>query len=177
LTTCDIEGIVERPDSENTKFITYNVELRIWSHDERLSFREDLDSTELHDPLKERDWQRVLLRFHMDMSPPHTDNPEPIYHLHAGGDSRMEEFCRIPKEIHAPRFYQYPMDLILLIEFILTNFFPTETRGLRKDTEWKSLIREVQTFYLTYYINQLNSFLSDEDNTLLGHLVSQPGKL
>jgi hypothetical protein len=122
--------------------------------------------------LKERDWQRVVLRFHMDKRAPQPDNPEPIYHLHAGGDSKFEEFCGIPKEIHEPRFYHYPMDIILLIEFVLTNFFPTQTRGLRDKPEWRALIRDVQTFYLEYYINELNSFLRDDDNTLLGHLVS-----
>jgi hypothetical protein len=146
--------------------------LRVWSHDKRLSFREDLDSRDLHDPLAEREWKRVILRFHMDKRTQNTDNPEPIYHLHAGGDSRYEEFCRIPKEISEPRFYHYPMDIILLIEFVLTNFFPTDTRGLRRKTEWKSLIREVQAFYLKDYINELNTFINDENNTLLGHLVS-----
>jgi hypothetical protein len=50
--TCDIKGIVEKHDSDTTKFTAYNVELRVWSHDKRLSFREGLDSTELQGHLK-----------------------------------------------------------------------------------------------------------------------------
>jgi hypothetical protein len=99
-------------------------------------------------------------------------NPEPICHLHAGGAPHDDEYCWIPKELHVPRFYHYPMDMILLSEFILTNFYPEDSERLREDPAWKSIIIESQNFYLREYIVNLQKYLNRDGNTLFGHLVS-----
>jgi len=170
--TCDIQGIVDSPTSEETTFTKYNLELRVWSHDEKLSFREGIDSNELREKLERQNWKRVMLRFHMDMRSPTSGNPEPICHLHAGGDPHDDEYCWIPKELHVPRFYHYPMDIILLSEFILTNFYPEDSERLRKDPVWKSIIIDSQNFYLKEYILNLQRYLNRDGNTLFGYLVS-----
>jgi hypothetical protein len=171
--TCDIQGIVDSPTAEKTKITKYNIELRIWSQNKETSFRKGLDSNDLQSQLESQNWKRVMLRFHMDIrNSSAIRSPEPICHLHAGGDSEDHECCWMPKELDVPRFYHYPMDIVLLIEFVLTNFFPEKSECLRNDPEWISIIRDVQDFYLRTYMTNLCRYLNREQNTLLGHLVS-----
>ena len=96
---------------------------------------------------------------------------EPIYHLHAGGRLAEQEFCWIPKDLEEPRFYFFPLDIVLLCEFILVNFEPEKHDELRKTPEWRNQVIRSQNLYLKPYIYQFYKYLEDNNYTLLNHLT------
>ena len=97
------------------------------------------------------------VKFHIDQKVP--DTQEPWHHLH------MEEF----KE---PRFPYPPMDIILLSEFILINYFQEVYEDLRKDGGWKRLIIYSQNmFQREYYETCWNCIENHENTTLMEHLL------
>lgn len=163
--SCETEG---KGDDINK----HNVLLRVWSLDEKISFREGLDAIGLKTKLKQLEWKRVILRFHFDLRTQWTRKPEPLYHFHVGGNPKDDENCWIPKQIKVPRFPYLPMDLILLCELVLVNFFPKESEELRKKPEWKSFVRKSQELFQKPYLNTCIRYLDDNNDTLLGNLVS-----
>lgn len=176
--SCEMEGEVASLDSDKTVLKKYNVLIRIWSCQEKISYRERIDAPGLKQELEGQGWNRVVSRFHMDLRENVPRKPEPLYHLHFGGRSEDNEYCWIPKNLDEPRFCCFPMDLILLCEFILTNFFPEESENLRRTPEWRRMIQKSQYLYLRPYLARLTKFLNNENDTLLGHLstCSQEGE-
>lgn len=157
---CAIEGI-------GNTINRHNMVLRVWSLDEKISYREHLDAIELKDILQSYDWKRVMIRFHLDLRERGTKKLEPLYHLQVGGNARDEENCWFPKSIEVPRFYHPPMDIVLLCEFILVNFFDKESENLRKKPEWRSLVRKSQDIFQHNYFTNCVNHLQDTASTLL----------
>ncbi len=149
-----------------------NLLLRIWSCDENICYRSHMDASELRDKLEGAGWKRVMLRFHIDLKDSGAKIPEPWYHLHTGGDSEDSEYCWIPKEIKAPRFPYPPMDLILLCEFVIVNFFPQKSEDLRKNPEWQSLVRKSQEIFQRDYFARCMKCLDSGTDTLLENLLA-----
>ena len=128
-----------------------NIIIRIWSYDQNLCFREGFDSEKIKELFNNRSWKRVLLKFRIDLK--YKDNKkEPVYHLHAGGYFKEIEYCWIPEGLNIPRFIYFPVDIMLICEFILYNFFQEnkDYEKLRKDPEWIALIRKSQQLFSGY---------------------------
>jgi hypothetical protein len=71
-----------------------------------------------------------------------------------------------------PRFPYPPMDIILLSEFILINYFQEVYEDLRKDGGWKRLIIYSQNmFQREYYETCWNCIENHENTTLMEHLL------
>ena len=168
--SCEIEGDVDSLNSDQISITKYNVSVRIWSHQKEISYREGIDDPKLEKELENWNWRRVISRWHMDLREVDTRKPEPLYHLHFGGRIEDNEYCWIPEKLEEPRFCCFPMDLVLLCEFILVNFFPKESACMRKKPEWKRLIQKSQHLYMKPYFEQLRKFLNNDSDTLLGHL-------
>ena len=164
---CQIEGT-----GDDIK--TQNVLLRIWCWDKDISYREGIDAVGLKNKLESLGWKRVILRFHFDRTDPKAKKPEPLYHLHVGGIPEDDENCWFPKQIKVPRFPFPPMDIILLCEFVLVNFFQKESEELRKNPEWKSLVRKSQEVFQRTYFTSCMKNINNEKETLLGNLVTIP---
>jgi len=163
---CELEGMGEKINKQN-------ITLRIWCLDKNISYREGIDHPDLQSKLKNNYWKRVILRFHFDSREPNGEQLEPLYHLQVGGRYRTEdECCWLHEEIDVPRFSYHPMDIILLCEFILINFFPRKSKELREKPEWKSLIRKCQTLFIKPYYETCLKYLNDDTETLLSKLVS-----
>ncbi len=97
------------------------------------------------------------IKFHIDQKLP--DIQEPWHHLHMG---RFDE----------PRFPYPPMDIILLSEFILINYFQEVYEDLRKDGGWKRLIINSQNiFQKEYYETCWNCIENHGNTTLMEHLL------
>jgi len=165
--SCEIEGT-----GDDIK--KHSILMRVWSYNKDICYRDGLDATEIKDKLECAGWKRVMLRFHIDRRDPNAGYPEPLYHLQVGGDSEDCENCWIPKKINVPRFPYPPMDLILLCEFVLVNFFPRESEDLRKKPEWKSLVRKSQEIFLRNYFESCQKHLNSGTETLLGNSVNLP---
>lgn len=96
-------------------------------------------------------------KFHIDQKVP--DTPEPWHHLHMAG-------------FKEPRFPYPPMDIILLSEFILINYFQEVSEDLRKDSGWKKIIIKSQNiFQKKYYETCWNCIKNNENATLMEHLL------
>lgn len=161
--SCEIEG-------QNEIIHRHNVLLRIWSWDKDLSFREDVDSKNLKNILEKVGWKRVILRFHFDLKDLKSKS-EPLYHIHIGGNPLQDEYCWLPKQIKVPRFPFPPMDIILLSEFILVNFFNKQSEQLRMKPEWESLVRKSQDFFQKEYYEDCVQHINSQSSTLLGNLI------
>lgn len=174
--SCLIEGIIpkhlHRDGSIDRIIEKYNVLIRVWSVDDKLSYREDVDSKSLIEKVIENDNRRVILRFHIDKKAPGSHIEEPMYHMHFGGKSEENEIAWYPKSIVVPRFYFFPLDIILAAEFILLNFFSIESYELREDPEWKSIVITAQEIFLRPSVTQYNSFINNKSNTFLMHSVN-----
>ncbi len=168
---CRIQGEVEPKRFDEVTFKLYSVVFRIWSRDRNISYRNGWDADELKQKLRNQGWKRVVKRFHIDLRDNNTRLPEPLYHLHFGGIAEDDEYFWVPKTIGEPRLHYFPMDLVLLFELILMNFFPAKSKELREGPEWKSLVRKSQDLYLKPYIEKLSVYLNDKNDTLLGHLT------
>jgi hypothetical protein len=164
----EIEGV-------NEHIIKQCFNLRIWSFDKDVCYRERIDAPEVKDKLEYLGWKRVILRFHFDLKNLDEENLEPLFHLHVGGRQRDEENCWLHERIPVPRFSHPPMDLILLCEFVLVNFFPEGYRNLKEDPEWINLIRKSQEIFQVPYFKKSIKHINDENGTLLGNLISSKG--
>ncbi|WP_051315232.1 hypothetical protein [Algoriphagus terrigena] len=72
----------------------------------------------------------------------------PIYHLQFGGRKLEKKFRDFGNSLilDAPRVVHYPMDIILGVDFVLSNFFSTSWRKLRQDGEYVNLVRDYQSY-------------------------------
>jgi hypothetical protein len=161
---CDIEGCGDDIRKQSAV-------LRVWSLDENVSYREQLDAIGLKAILGACGWKRVMLRFHLDRRDPQARKLEPLFHLQAGGTARDEENCWLHKSIDVPRFHHPPMDIILLCEFILVNFFDKESENLRKKPEWRNLVRKSQDIFQQDYFRDCANHIKDTASTLLESLI------
>ncbi|MGA9100240.1 MAG: hypothetical protein WB392_15060 [Methanotrichaceae archaeon] len=169
--SCKIKGIAPTLESENLIITEYKTQLWIRSLEKKLSFRPKFDSRDLCHQLSENDWKRVILSFHVDFRDPNTRIYEPIFHLHVGGRLEEKELCWIPNTIEEPRFYFFPLDVVLLSEFILLNYRPEVHDELRKQPEWTKRIIYSQNLYLKPYVLKVYNYLDDNNYTLLNHLA------
>jgi hypothetical protein len=103
--------------------------------------------------------KKKIFEFHIDLKNPKAKVPEPLNHLHVLG-------------FDVPRFPYPPMDIVLLCEFVLINFFPEESNKLRKDPSWKNLVRNSQKMFIEPYFERCQRCLDNEKETLMGHLIS-----
>jgi hypothetical protein len=157
---CDIEGCGDDIRKQS-------VVLRVWSLDENVSYREQLDAIRLKEILGACGWKRVILRFHLDRRDLRARKLEPLFHLQVGGTARDEENCWLHRSIDVPRFHHPPMDIVLLCEFILVNFFDKESENLRKNPEWRSLVRKSQDIFQRDYFTNCVNHIKDTASTLL----------
>jgi len=77
----------------------------------------------------------------------------PIYHLQFGGrklDKKYRDFGNA-LILDAPRIVHYPMDIILGVDFVLSNFFSSAWRTLRQDGEYVNLVRDYQSYFWKSY--------------------------
>lgn len=167
----DLAGMIEGQGDDVREVRTL---LRVWSLDKTICYRVGVDSEEIERKF-EQTGRRVIVRYHFDCRAPNVTKPEPIYHLQVGGNPLDEENCWFPKHLEIPRFHFPPMDIVLLCELVLVNFFHKESENLRKKPEWVSLVRNSQDAFQQRYFDQFHSCFKNDANTLLGHLISMQG--
>jgi hypothetical protein len=150
----------------------YGVNILLWSDKPQQCYRESFDSPRIKSLVDQGEWKRVMIRFHIEQKDLGVTLPEPLCHLNFGGKQNAEEHCWIPTTIREPRIPHPPMDVVLLLEYILINYFPNETHDFRGKREWIDIVRFSQKIFQERYFESCNSWLDDEDNTYLGHQCS-----
>ncbi len=156
----------------NDNISEVNSLLRVWSLNENICYREGIDG-ELVKELFDETKRRVIVRFHFDRRGTKAMNPEPIYHLQVGGVAGAQENCWFPN-LKVPRLQFPPMDIILLSELVLVNFFHEDSRYIREKPEWKSLVIKSQNAFQDIYFRDFNSYLNTDVDTVLGRLIAIP---
>lgn len=142
----DIFGNVEG-NFERTIMLDHCITVRLWALDRRLAIHEFFDSPDLIELLEEKSFRRVILRFRFDKGA----DQEFSHHVQIGGYGRAaDEYCRYPRNLHVPRFPFFPMNLFLVSEFLLANFYPYEWHKLRDDPVWQNIICKAQQCMLNY---------------------------
>jgi hypothetical protein len=162
----DLAGMIE---GEGDLVKEVKTLLRVWSLDGTMCYRVGVDSEEIKRKF-EQTGRRVIVRFHFDCRAPNVTKPEPFYHLQVGGNALDEENCWFPEQLEIPRFHFPPMDIVLLSEMVLVNFFHQPSENLRKKPEWVSLVRKSQDAFQMRYFDLFDSYFKNTSNTLLGHL-------
>lgn len=150
----------------------YGANIRLWSDKSHYCYREPFDSLSIKSLVDDGDWRRVMIRFHLEQKEKNVTLPEPLYHLNFGGKQSSDEYCWIPTTIREPRFPHPPMDIVLLLEYILMNYYPNETRDFREKREWIDIVRFSQKLFQEKYFEACRSWLENDDNTYLGHQCS-----
>ena len=168
--SCEIEG-----DGDKVK--KQNIILRIWSFDKNVYYREGIDHPDIKEILT-NSGKRVILRFHFDLRALGVKQPEPLYHLQVGGTNPNDDGnCWFPEHIDVPRFPYPPMDIILLCEFVLMNFFHKDYMRIREKPSWKSLVRKSQAFFQKDYFERCVGYINDHNDTLMGNLSADNSEL
>ena len=104
--------------------------------------------------------EKKIFEFRIDQK--NSTAKEPWHHLHIG-------------ELDEPRFPFPPMDIILLCEFILVNYFPKRSKDLREDLAWKHLVVCSQNMFQKEYFNVCRNCIENKtDTTLMEHLLNLP---
>jgi hypothetical protein len=111
--------------------------------------------------------KQVRVSYHLDRhiiggDEDNSEFPHPIYHFQFGGRN-----LAIEKEIDtgdllvldSPRISHYPMEAILGIDFILSNFFPKIWKQIKTESsEYNNLIEDYQEQFIKPYIHTHSSY-------------------
>jgi hypothetical protein len=97
--------------------------------------------------------------FHIDKhtSTTHSDEPHPIYHLQYNLNPRKSEKPNLGEifYIDTPRIMHKPLDFILGIGFLTSNFYPTAYNVLIEDANYIKLSKKYQTSVWKPYFHTL----------------------
>lgn len=120
------------------------------------------------------DESNVLIKHHIDLanSPSGQFQDGPLFHLqfggHTPGNSRTFE---VP--IKEPRWLCIPLDVVLLCEVVVANFYPEDWGGLKELSGWHDPIVASQKLCVIPFLDALKSKASASELTLLDHLWAQ----
>jgi hypothetical protein len=126
--------------------------------------------------------QKYSVGFHIDR---HEDNGSeevhPIYHLHYSPDVGENTNLGNVLSLDAPRIMHAPIDLILGIDFVLSNFSPSTWNKLRNEFEYIALCRRYQDSLWKPYVHawasgwkyEFTDKCSPSPESICPHLVSR----
>jgi hypothetical protein len=83
------------------------------------------------------------------------DFVHPRYHFQFGGNEMKGRDCGDLILLKSPRLAHPPMDGVLAVDFVLSNFFPSEWSKLKKDNEYAGVISSAQRRYWKSYATAL----------------------
>lgn len=104
----------------------------------------------------------------------------PLFHFHFGGDSLAEGRIVQPQmwgsllELHAPRIAHPPLDLVLLIDFVLTNFAGNVRRDLiANQKEYEDIIQHAQRRFWCPYKSAMGDYFQCNPQQQNTHLARE----
>lgn len=106
------------------------------------------------------------------------EDAHPLYHFQYGGknlaplDGNHGGILILP----SPRIGHPPMDVVLAVDFVLSNFAGLQWKGLRENTDYSKRLSEAQNRYLRPYVESMMSWWntgreSDFVRSLWPHLI------
>lgn len=98
--------------------------------------------------------RQLLGRSHVDLA--NAGQPGPVWHLQSGGKPPGETVGET--EISLPRWPSYPMDVVLVLELVLFNFYWDKWSQLRARNPWREAVRNSEDLVLTPYRQRFNDY-------------------
>lgn len=89
------------------------------------------------------------------------DEVHPMYHFQFGGKKLKEKHIDMGQALFfdTPRIMHHPMEFILGLDFVLSNFFPDVWYKLQEDGEYINILKKYQEYFiLPYYKSVVNYF-------------------
>jgi hypothetical protein len=80
----------------------------------------------------------------------------PIFHLQFGGGNNPGTSELDVFKVKEPRWFYPPMDLVLMSEVVIANFYPDQWGKLKKQQGWIKLIIESQQLCYSQFFEQIN---------------------
>lgn len=119
--------------------------------------------------IKEVDTGALVHRWHIDLANKKkgetTYQDGPLYHLQVGGHSpsgeRVNDF-----KIKEPRWLHPPMDIVLLCETIIANFYEDKWNAIKNQQGWKECIHFSQLLCYEIYFDKINDSLTRKEPIL-----------
>jgi len=116
---------------------------------------------------------KVLIRHHVDLANFKPDQqafqPGPLFHLQFGGHTpKQSRDFEVP--IKEPRWPCFPMDLVLVCELVVANFYPDKWASLQRNPNWRDAVIASQRFCISPFLKNMNVMIGDTKQTILGHL-------
>jgi hypothetical protein len=108
---------------------------------------------------------KVLVRFHIDRA--NAGQSGPLFHLQYGGHSPGTDRDRPDFELREPRWAHPPLDIILLCEVVVANYYTTTWSEIKRQKGWMSLIEMSQQLCLEPYFSNIQKHVSKKDSSLL----------
>jgi len=108
---------------------------------------------------------QLIHRIHIDLA---TFNEErkyqdgPIFHLQFGGKSSEKKADSDVFKLRRPRLLHPPMDLILMAEMLITNFYPEQWEKLKNQPGWIALISDSQKLCYMPFFNIANEYIEKD---------------
>jgi len=85
----------------------------------------------------------------------------PMYHFQFGGRKLKEKKIDMGQALFfdAPRIMHHPMEFILGLDFVLSNFFPHIWEKIKQEVEYINILKKYQEYFiLPYYKSIVNYF-------------------
>ena len=147
-----------------------DIKLRIWSEDQAIAYRPELDAEDVYLKLEDSARShrgRVVSRFHFDKVD-HTQGKSnqyhPPFHMQVGGIPRDYELCWHPQPFDIPRIAHQPMELFLTCQLVACNFFPEKYAALSQELVWLTQLRFHQSTLLLKYYKRCVKAIEDKDS-------------
>lgn len=116
----------------------------------------------------------ILIKHHIDLanSPKGGFQEGPLFHLQFGGHTpKNSKSFEVP--IKEPRWLCIPLDVVLLCEVVVANFYPDDWVQLKQQPGWHDPIVASQKLCVVPFLSALQNKASASSHTLLDHLWAQ----
>jgi hypothetical protein len=144
------------------RIIAQNFIFEIYSIDRYTSFRRELDRAELEELLEKRNWLRLILKIRLDQEKSWKKS-HPTFHTQFGsvvGDD--DQFLWFPSNLDIFRIPNIPLDIILVLEVILINFYDktNELDKISEDQNWKEIRKNSENIIVQPIINNWSQYFT-----------------
>lgn len=97
-----------------------------------------------------------------------SDEVHPVYHIQFGGRKIKEKKIDFGQALFfdAPRIMHHPMEFILGLDFVLSNFFPVSWDKLRRNGTYVNLIKKYQEYFVYPYFKVLSDYFVENQKEL-----------
>lgn len=86
------------------------------------------------------------------------------YHFHFGGNKlteKVENYGQI-LILDSPRLMHHPLDFILAVDFIVSNFAPDTWENMKKNPDYISILKRAQKLFIAPYFKTIANFFDGD---------------